>query len=70
MRGSSVMRIVAATLGITAALLASGLSARGIAAVSTMVTSSVPRSPFGSMLIEPSDLPLVRRLTASAYCTR
>ena len=35
-----------------------------------MVISSVPRSPSRSRLIEPSDLPLVRRLTASGYCTR
>ena len=55
---------------ITARVRVSGLSASGSAAVSTMVISSVPRWPAGSMLIEPSDLPLVRRLVASEYFTR
>ena len=55
---------------ITAAAFASGLSASGSAAVSTMVISSEPRSPSRSRLIEPSDLPLVRRLVASGYLTR
>ena len=50
---------------ITAALFAPGLSASGSAPVSTMVISSEPRVPSRSMLIEPSDLPLVRMLTVS-----
>ena len=50
---------------ITAALLACGLSASGIAPVSTMVISSEPgvRPPAPPLItIEPSDLPLVRML--------
>ena len=50
---------------ITAAVFASGLSASGTAPVSTIVISSLPRSPSGFRLIEPSDLPLVRMLVAS-----
>jgi len=51
---------------ITAAVFASGLIASGTAPVSTMVISSEPRAPCGFRLIEPSDLPLVRILVASA----
>ena len=54
---------------ITAADFASGFSASGRAPVSTMVISSLPRA-FPGRLIEPSDLPFVRMLMASAYWTR
>jgi hypothetical protein len=62
---SSVCVVSPVPMPITAALFVSGLSASGIAAVSTMVISSEPRAPFGSRLIEPSDLPFVRRVTPS-----
>ena len=50
---------------ITAALFACGLMASGIAPVSTIVISSEPAvCPPGpsTIVIEPSDLPLVRML--------
>ncbi len=69
---SSVWVVRPVPMPITAALFASGLSASGTAAVSTMVISSEPRSlaSVPVMLIEPSDLPLVRMLMALPYCAR
>ena len=62
---SSVCMVRPVPMPITAALFACGLSASGIAPVSTMVISSVPRClPPGPsvIVIEPSDFPLVRML--------
>jgi len=67
---SSVWVVRPVPMPITAAVRIWGRSASGSAPVSTMVISSVPRVPPGSRLMEPSDLPLVRRLTASGYFTR
>ena len=59
---SSVCVVRPVPMPITATRFASGRYASGSAAVSVIVTSSEMRGPAGSMLIAPSDLPLVRRL--------
>ena len=62
---SSACMVRPVPMPITAALFALGLERKRQRALSTMVISSEPRVPSRFMLIEPSDLPLVRMLSVS-----